>query len=160
MSSSARMSSAERPPSGSRPSNSRRTGGMIRSDPRSSRGRGARGRSASIECRLHRAACVPKYGVWPEDVGMAMSTIRSTYALDVETMQVLKRIANKWKLSKSEALRRVIRAAEGRKPRALDDALRALDRLQRSLRLTPAKAKAWARQARLDRGGSATRSEP
>ena len=50
---------------------------------------------------------------------MAMSTIRSTYALDVETMQVLKRIANKWKLSKSEALRRVIRAgrrAEAARP--------------------------------------------
>ena len=90
---------------------------------------------------------------------MAMTTIRSTYALDVETMQVLKRIAHKWKLSKPEALRRAIRAAEGRKSRAPNDALRALDRLQRSLRLTPAKAKAWARQARLDRGGSATRSE-
>src|SRR3989475_649664 len=49
---------------------------------------------------------------------MAMTTIRSTYALDVETMQVLKRIAHKWKLSKSEALRRAIRAAERRKPRA------------------------------------------
>jgi len=67
---------------------------------------------------------------------MAMTTIRSTYALDVETMQVVKRIAHKWKLSKSEALRRAIRAAEGRRPRAPNDALRALDRLQRSLRLT------------------------
>src|SRR3989442_12468821 len=89
---------------------------------------------------------------------MAMTTIRSTYALDVETMQVLKRIAHKWKLSKPEALRRAIRAAEGRKSRAPNDALRALDRLQRSLRLTPAKAKAWARQARPDPGGSAPRS--
>src|SRR3989442_13714746 len=88
---------------------------------------------------------------------MAMTTIRSTYALDVETMQVLKRIAHKWKLSKSEALRRAIRAAERRKPRAPNNALRALDRLQRPLRLNPAKTQASARQARLAHGGATTR---
>ena len=57
---------------------------------------------------------------------MAITTIRSTYALDVETMQVLERIAHRWKVSKSEALRRAIRAAEGQKPPAADDALQAL----------------------------------
>jgi len=90
---------------------------------------------------------------------MAITTIRSTYALDVETMQVLERIAHRWKVSKSEALRRAIRAAEGQKPPATDDALQALDRLQRALRLTPAKAKAWARQARTERRRSSARSE-
>ena len=88
---------------------------------------------------------------------MAITTIRSTYALDVETMRVLERIAHRWKVSKSEALRRAIRAAEGQKPPAANDALRALDRLQRSLRLTPAKA--WARQARTERRRSSARSE-
>ena len=90
---------------------------------------------------------------------MAITTIRSTYALDVETMQVLERIAHRWKVSKSEALRRAIRAAEGQKAPATDDALQALDRLQRALRLTPAKAKAWTRQARTERRRSSARSE-
>ena len=90
---------------------------------------------------------------------MAITTIRSTYSLDVETMQVLERIAHRWKVSKSEALRRAIRAAEGQEPPAANDALQALDRLQRSLRLTPAKAKAWAGQARTGRRRSSARSE-
>jgi len=54
---------------------------------------------------------------------MAITTIRSAYALDVETTQVLERIAHRWKVSKSEALRRAIRAAEGQKAPATDDAL-------------------------------------
>src|SRR5947207_9048872 len=52
-----------------------------------------------------------------------------------------------------------IRAAEGQKAPATDDALQALDRLQRALRLTPAKAKAWTRQARTERRRSSARSE-
>jgi len=90
---------------------------------------------------------------------MATTTIRSTYALDVETVRVLERIAHRWKVSKSEALGRAIRAAATQKPPAAHDALRALDRLQRSLRLTPAKAKAWARKARAERRASSGRSE-
>ena len=85
--------------------------------------------------------------------------IRSTYALDVETVRVLERIAHRWRVSKSEALRRAIRAAGAQKPPAADDALRALDRLQRSLRLTPAKAKAWAVAVRSERKASAARSK-
>jgi len=90
---------------------------------------------------------------------MAITTVRSTYALDLETRRVLERIAHRWRVSKSEALRRAIRAAEAQKPPAADDALQALGRLQRSLRLTPAKAKAWAARARSERKASATRGE-
>jgi len=90
---------------------------------------------------------------------MAIMTVRSTYALDVETMRVLERIAHRWKVSKSEALRRAIRAAEGQRPPGADDALQALERLQRSLRLTPAKAKAWASKARTERRSSSARGE-
>src|SRR3989304_2034880 len=64
---------------------------------------------------------------------MAITTVRSTYALDVETVRVLDRIAHRWGVSKSEALRRAIRGAEAQKPPAADDALRALDRLPRAL---------------------------
>ena len=40
--------------------------------------------------------------------GMAKMTIRSTFALDRETVENLERLAKKWGVSKSEALRRMI----------------------------------------------------
>jgi len=88
---------------------------------------------------------------------MAITTIKSTYALDVETVRALERMAERWKVSKSEALRRAIRAAAGEEP-PQTDALHALDRLQRSVRLTPAKAHAWARETRKERQAWSRRS--
>lgn len=90
---------------------------------------------------------------------MAITTVRSTYALDLETVRALERIAHRWRVSKSEALRRVIRAAASEKPKAANDALRALDQLQRSLRLTPSRAKRWAQGLRAERRASSARSE-
>ncbi len=90
---------------------------------------------------------------------MATPTIRSTYVMDVETMQALERIARRWKVSKSEALRRAIRAAGDQPPAEAKDALRALDELQRSLRLTPARARDWARLARTERRAASVRGE-
>ena len=89
---------------------------------------------------------------------MAITTIKSTYALDVETVRALERMAGRWKVSKSEALRRAIRAAAGEEP-PHTDALHALDRLQRSVSLTPAKARAWAREIRTERQAWSRRSE-
>ena len=43
--------------------------------------------------------------------GMANPTIKATYTLDVETLRVLERAAKRWGVSKSEALRRAIRAS-------------------------------------------------
>lgn len=90
---------------------------------------------------------------------MAITTIKSTYALDVETVRALERMAHRWKVSKSEALRRAIRAAAGAELPGSNDPLEALDRLQRSLGLTPARARTWARQARAERGAWSARSE-
>ena len=88
---------------------------------------------------------------------MAMPTIKSTYTLDVETIRALEEMARRWDVSKSEALRRAIRAAaaQDRPPRA--DALEALDRLQRSLRLTPVRAREWAANVRTERQAASTR---
>src|SRR5947208_2375220 len=82
---------------------------------------------------------------------MAIPTIKSTYTLDVETVRALEEMARRWDVSKSEALRRAIRAAaaEGRPLRA--DALEALDRLQRSLGLSPVRGRAWAAAVRPER---------
>jgi hypothetical protein len=83
---------------------------------------------------------------------MASTIIRSTYALDVESVRRLEAIARRWNVSKSEALRRAIRSAsEGN---AGNDALDALDALQKSLRLTPGAANDWADSARAERRAS------
>jgi hypothetical protein len=86
---------------------------------------------------------------------MAMTTVRSTYALDLETVRALGQIARRWRVSKSEALRRAIRAA-AKLPVAETGttAIEALDRLQKSLNLSPARAVEWARRARSERRAS------
>lgn len=90
---------------------------------------------------------------------MVTPTIRSTYVMDVATMQALERIARRWKVSKSEALRRAIRSAAEQQPAESGDALQALDQLQRSLKLTPARARAWARTVRGERRAASARSK-
>jgi hypothetical protein len=89
---------------------------------------------------------------------MATPTVKTTYALDLETVQALANLARRWGVSKSEALRRVIRAAAGG-TNSQTDAIAALDDLQRSLRLTPAKARSWARKARTVRREGSARGE-
>src|SRR5438128_90678 len=49
---------------------------------------------------------------------MGRVTIRSTYAMDVETVRTLERMARRWRISKSAALRRAIQAAAGEGPPA------------------------------------------
>jgi hypothetical protein len=90
---------------------------------------------------------------------MAITTIKSTYALDVETVRALEGMAQRWKVSKSEALRRAIRAAAGEEPFGANETLAALDRLQRSLGLTPDRARTWARQTRAERRAWSARNE-
>jgi hypothetical protein len=85
--------------------------------------------------------------------------IKSTYVMDVGTVRTLERIARRWNVSKSEALRRAIHASAEQQPPEATDALKALDQLQRSLKLTPARARDWARAARTERRAAAARSE-
>jgi ribbon-helix-helix CopG family protein len=87
---------------------------------------------------------------------MASPTIKSTYSLDVETVRALERTARRWKVTKSEALRRAIRAAETA-PGA-DDPLRVLDELQSSLDLSPAASRTWVRSVRRERAATSQRS--
>jgi hypothetical protein len=39
---------------------------------------------------------------------MATTTVKSTYSLDVDTVRELDAVARRWRVSKSEALRRAI----------------------------------------------------
>jgi gamma-glutamylcysteine synthetase len=89
---------------------------------------------------------------------MATPTIKSTYVMDIATVRALERIARRWKVSKSEALRRAIHASAEQRPED-GDPLLALDQLQLSLKLTPARARAWARAVRVERRATSARSE-
>ncbi len=83
---------------------------------------------------------------------MAKITIRSTFALDPETVASLDRLAQLWEVSKSEALRRIVNVAAVVEERdAASDALAALDELHDLLGLDEEKAEAWIRQIRSER---------
>jgi predicted transcriptional regulator len=83
---------------------------------------------------------------------MARMTVRSTFALDPGTVDALDRLARRWRMSKSEALRRIVSAAS-----VIDevdeasDALVALGELQQRIGLSEETANAWIREIRAER---------
>lgn len=82
---------------------------------------------------------------------MARTSIKSTYSLDVETVRKLEQVAARWRVSKSEVLRRAINAtASGRQANDLTP-LQALDELQKSLKLGKRKLEQWEAAARRER---------
>lgn len=85
---------------------------------------------------------------------MAKKTIRTTFALDPETVEDLDRLAERWNVSKSEVIRRIVNtAAVIDEADAAADALAALEELQKRLALTPEKTEAWLRELRALREG-------
>jgi hypothetical protein len=84
-------------------------------------------------------------------------TIKSTYSLDVESVRALEDLAGRWRVSKSEALRRTIRAAAAQSRPAANQRLAALDAAQKGLKLTGAAASRWERQLRAERYATGTR---
>jgi predicted transcriptional regulator len=83
---------------------------------------------------------------------MAKMTVRSTFALDPDTVDALDRLATRWQVSKSEALRRMVGIASAvEEVDASADALAALDELQRLAGLDEKKAVAWIRHIRAER---------
>jgi len=85
-------------------------------------------------------------------LGMAKITVRSTFALDPETVTALDRLARRWRVSKSDALRRIVNAASAvENVDATADALAALGELQDLLGLDARKAEAWIREIRAER---------
>ena len=83
---------------------------------------------------------------------MAKMTIRSTFALDQETVDALDRLAGKWEMSKSEVLRRIVdAAARVEEVDAAADALLALEEIQERLALTEEQADTWIREIRAER---------
>jgi len=89
---------------------------------------------------------------------MAITAIKSTYSLDVATVRRLERIAARWRVSKSEALRRAINAAAEMDSEAATP-LEALDKLHASLKLNGTQLEKWSREAARERKSASRRHE-
>jgi hypothetical protein len=89
---------------------------------------------------------------------MARTSIKATYALDVASVQALEKMAQRWAVSKSEALRRAIHTAAAAEAPGGRLHLDRLDRLQRALALSPARAKAWVGEVRAERRAGSPRA--
>jgi hypothetical protein len=83
---------------------------------------------------------------------MATASIKSTYALDSASVRALDDLAARWRVSKSEALRRAIHGAS--LSHDAPGAELALDSLQQGLGLTAADARRWAARTRAERRAS------
>jgi len=82
---------------------------------------------------------------------MAITTIKTTYALDIRTVKELEDLASRWEVSKSEALRRAIHKAASRERIGREKTFQALEQLQQSLKLSGRKANSWIRSVRAER---------
>ncbi len=90
---------------------------------------------------------------------MARTSIKSTYALDVETIRKLDRVAARWKVSKSEVLRRAIEVVARDQLGEAPSPLQALDELQKSVKLTRRRSDEWSREVRNERAKTSARHE-
>ena len=90
---------------------------------------------------------------------MATARIKTTYALDAETVDLIARMARRWGTSKSDVLRRSVRAAANEAGNEPAGGLAALERLQRAAGLSAARGRAWAGRARAERHAAASRRE-
>ncbi len=86
---------------------------------------------------------------------MAITSVKATYSLDVESVGSLGRLAEVWGVPKSEALRRVIRMAAEQHAEIDSGRTRVLDELQRSLGLAEHAANAWIERSNRERAASA-----
>lgn len=100
---------------------------------------------------------VDQGSVRPYFARMATPSVKTTLALDLETVRALDELARRWNVSRSEALRRAIRASASgpnAPPSASPQALRALDRLQKTLGVVPREAERWSASLRAERRAS------
>ena len=82
---------------------------------------------------------------------MAIPTIKSTYTLDVGSVRTLEALAQRWRVSKSEVLRRAIRIAASSTRPEKKGPLHALDRLQSSVRERGVDLSGWEQEVNEER---------
>lgn len=85
---------------------------------------------------------------------MAKMTIRSTYTCDVETIQKLNRLAEHWRTSKSDALRRAVNRVADQTLQSRDDAVKALEELQKRMAAAGVDGEKWVKEIREERRAS------
>ena len=90
-------------------------------------------------------------------LGMATATVRSTYSLDLDTVQRLEGLAKRWDTSKSGALRRAIKEASERAGPAGSEKVEALRELQQMLALDAEGVARWRAEVRRERHGASER---
>jgi hypothetical protein len=90
---------------------------------------------------------------------MALPKIKTTYSLDPETVATLDALASRWGVSRSEALRRVIRDAGRMAGQVKDSPLDAWGELQKSLGVGESGARAWTARARKERRDASRKRE-
>ena len=96
--------------------------------------------------------------VWScHTISMAKMTIRSTYSLDVGTVQKLEQLAEHWNTSKSDTLRRAIDRMAEQTLRNRTDAIEALEQLQRLVAKAGIDVEQWAKDAERERRASSRR---
>lgn len=76
--------------------------------------------------------------------------IKATYSFDAETVRLLEEMSRRWGVSKSEAVRRAIRAAAVRSGQE-HDPVGVLRHLQAAAALNGKAASSWARSVRAER---------
>lgn len=82
---------------------------------------------------------------------MAITTIKSTYSLDVSSVRTLEALARRWNVSKSEVLRRSLRIAATTSDEGESAPLEALGRLQTTVRERGVDLAGWGRDLRAER---------
>ena len=90
---------------------------------------------------------------------MAITSIKSTYALDADTVHALEKLAKLWAVSKSEALRRVIRAAAAQSQLDRENPVAVWRELQARYAVSASKARDWSSRNRTERRRSSARRE-
>ena len=85
---------------------------------------------------------------------MAKMTIRSTYTCDVETIQKLNRLAEHWRTSKSDALRRAVNRVADQTLQSREDAVKALEELQKRMAAAGVDGEKWVKEIREERRAS------
>ena len=84
---------------------------------------------------------------------MGSATIKSTYSLDAATVRKVERLAARWKVSKSEVLRRAVAAARDDMPENMPP-MEALRKVQKELNLSAKQAREWEAEVMRERRAS------
>ena len=90
---------------------------------------------------------------------MAITTIKSTYSLDVASVRTLEGLARRWNVSKSEVLRRALRIAATTTDAGESGPLEALSALQTAVRERGVDLAEWERGLRAERLASERRRD-